>query len=187
VGAQLFESPDNWELFKQLLGFPELTLIEAVARNKQVREIELLLEQSPIPPDPQELQAAQVQHAAATVAAQAMGGPPPPPLDPTSLLKPSVPIDELDFHQWEGKKGQEWLSGEEAWRQLALGNKAGVLNVKLHTKEHLKLAAAMAAPPMPMPAPHAGGPPHPGAAHAGEHGAPNAISAPPGGPGGMTM
>lgn len=177
VGMQIFESPDNWELFKQLLGFPELVLVEAEARNKQVREIEILLQQSPIPPAPDELAAAQQKHAADTITAAQMGGNPPPPFDPESLMQPSVPVDELDYHQYEGKKGQEWLSSEACWRERAEGNLAGILNVKLHTKEHLKMAALMAAPP-PMLNPL---PKHPPVAPSqGEQGAPNAISAPPG-------
>lgn len=182
VGAQLFDSPDNWELFKQLLGFPELTLPEATARDKQLREIELLLQQSPVPPSPEELQAAQTQHAAAVIAARMTPGvPEPPPFDPESLLQPSVPVDELDFHQWEAKKGQEWLSSETCWRELAQGNQAGVLNVKLHTKQHLKMAALQAPPPMPMavrPKGHIAPP---------SDGAPNKIATPPGAPGAPTM
>jgi len=190
VGMSLFESPDNWEQFKELLGFPELELVEATARNKQVREIEILLEQSPVPPAPEDVAAAQTAHAAAAVIASTEGSPPPAPPSLESLLKPSIPVDELDFHAYEGRKGQEWLSSEECWRQLALGNQAGVLNVKLHTKEHLKLAAlaamqqAAAAQPAP-PQGRAGALPH--AKPKGEPGSPNAISAPPGAPGAATM
>jgi hypothetical protein len=229
VGAQIFESPDNWELFKQLLGFPELVLIEAEARNKQVREIEILLQQSPIPPSPQELQAVQMQHAAATLTAQGTGGAVPPPIDPTSLLKTSVPVSELDYHEYEAKKCREWLSSEACWREIAEGNQAGIMNVTLHAKEHMKLAApptqqapvlhgalswsgkledfpelvpeilqgaglppsnGASKPALPPPvahAPHATRPAHKPVKPQGELGAPNAISAPPGGPGAQTM
>ncbi|MGH9345049.1 MAG: hypothetical protein ACRD19_14975 [Terriglobia bacterium] len=195
VGAQLFSSPDNWELFKQLLGFPELDLPEATARNKQAREIELLLEQSPIPPSEQELEAVQTAHAAAVLSARISGQPERPPLKmvtipneggpafsyPEALLEPSVPVEDLDFHAWEGKKGQEWLSSEACWRERAAQNLKGILNVKLHTLEHLKRAALESAPPpLPMPAAKPPGP-------EGELGAPNAISAPPGAPGAPTM
>lgn len=195
VGAQLFDSPDNWEVFKQLMGFPELELPEAEARNKQTREIELLLEQAPIPPSTQEVEQFQTAHAAAVVAARVNGRPEPPPIKtvvipnadgtefsyPEALLKPSVAVEDLDFHAWEGKKGRDWLSSEACWRQRAQQNLLGILNVKLHTEEHLKRAATQAAPAMPaLPAPK---PPAP----AGEPGAPNAISAPPGAPGSLTM
>ena len=72
---------------------------------------------------------------------------------PEDLLKPSIEVDDLDFHQWEGPCGQDWLSTEACWRELNVGrpgadgtpmpNVAGVENVKLHVKEHLARAAAM--------------------------------------------
>ena len=72
---------------------------------------------------------------------------------PEDLLKPSIEVDDLDFHQWEGPCGQDWLSTEACWRELNVGrpgadgtpepNVLGVENVKLHTKEHLARAAAM--------------------------------------------
>ena len=72
---------------------------------------------------------------------------------PEDLLKPSIEVDDLDFHQWEGPCGQDWLSTESCWRELNVGrpgadgtpepNVAGVENVKLHTKQHLQRAAAM--------------------------------------------
>lgn len=187
--AQIVSSPDNWRVMSDLHGFSELKFPQAEARDKQLIEIEELLQQSPIPPAPEELEAAMVAHAAEAIQGEAMAAqtgqqaPPPPPFDPMSLLKPSVPVDELDYHPWEFEKGKEWLSSDACRRQLALrtqqypaGNKMGVLNVKLHTLEHQKFmaqAAAMMAPPAPpapvgKPAPHTG-PPKP----------PAALSAPP--------
>ena len=168
---QLLDNPDNVEEIKRLNGFEELTLLPAEARNKQVFEIEILLTQSPIHPAPEALQAAQVQHAAASIVAQQSGGAPPPSFDPASMLQPSVPVDELDFHQWEFAKCQEWLSSAARRTEDAKGNQAGVLNVKLHAKAHqaamLAQQAQMAAlqPPPPAPAQH-GKPP--AAAHGGE-------------------
>lgn len=184
VGQQLFDSPDNWEQFNELLGFAELTLPEAESRNKQVSEIEQLLQEKPLPPSPEALQQAAVAHAAETLTAQGSGMPPPPPFDPTSLLQPSVPVDDLDYHAYEGRKGRDWLSSPDCRKQIAAGNVDGVLNVKLHTKLHLAKAALEAPPPMPMPA----GKPQPGKP-AAPAGVPSVqkTALPPGAPGALTM
>lgn len=181
VGQQLFDSPDNWEQFNELLGFAELTLPEAESRNKQVSEIEQLLQEQPLPPSPEAVQQAAVAHAAETLAAQAGGGPPPPPFDPASLLQPSVQVEELDYHDYEFRKCRDWLSSADCRKEKAAGNVAGVLNVTLHAKEHQKLMILQAPPPMPMPA----GKPQPGA----PAGVPQVqkTALPPGAPGALTM
>lgn len=195
LGIQLLDNPDNIAALQSYFGFSELKFTEAICRDKQLAEIEVLLQQSPVPPSPEALQQAQIAHASAAIQAEAMGGPEPPPIDIMSLLQPSVPVDELDYHQYEGKKGQDWLSSEDCRRQLANGNQEGVMNVRLHTKQHLEMAKALAAPPpMPMPA----GPPHAGPAHGTPpvgNGVPkppgatqkHPIAAPPGAPGAPTM
>ena len=187
VAQQLLGNPYNWEIFKQIFGFSEMQMQEANSSAKQMREIELLLDQQPLPPSPQELQAFGLQqqqlyqqHAIAALTAQQQGLPEPPaPAQPVmadfngvqypeALLQPSIPVDDLDYHQYEGAAGQAWLSTEECWRELNVGrpdttgaimpNTLGVLNVKLHVKEHL---AKMPAPP--APAPMTTKPPQPGA------------------------
>jgi hypothetical protein len=187
VALQLLGNPYNWEIFKQVFGFSEMQMQEATSAAKQMREIELLLDQQPLPPGPDELQAFQLQqtemlkqHAAAALVAQSQGMPeppaPPPPVMvdfngvqyPEALLQPSIPVDELDYHQYEGTAGQNWLSTEACWRELQVGrpdttgeilpNPLGVLNVKLHTKAHLALV-----PPPPTTAPMTTKPPQPGA------------------------
>lgn len=172
ISAQILGDVYNWEIICQIFGFKELQLMEAESAKKQMREIEELLDTSPIPPTPEEVaqwsqqqdQAMQA-HAAATVMALEQGQPapqapqPPKMIElngqqyPEELLKPSIEVDDLDFHQWEGPAGQDWLSTEACWRELNVGrpgadgtpvpNVAGVENVKLHTKEHLARAAAM--------------------------------------------
>lgn len=199
VGEQIMSSPDNWELFKEMKGFAELDIPEAAARNKQVREIELLLAQSPIQPTPEELQAAQAAHAAAVLVAQQQAAqtgspaPPPPPFDPTVLLKTSVMPEEDDFHAWEAKKCQDWLTSDKCWQAMAnppetadgaqepmvpITGHPGILNIRLHRKAHMAMLAAQGPPPgapilpgkPPMPPP-----PTP------------VTSAPPGAPGAPTM
>ena len=178
ISAQLLGDVYNWEIICQIFGFKELQLMEAEAGKKQMREIEELLQGSPIPPSPEEMQAyaqqqkmALQQHAAAGLQAMQQGMPAPPapvppkmipfgvgpdgqPIEyPEDLLKPSIEIDDLDFHQWEGPCGQDWLSTEAAWREINVGrpgpdgtpmpNELGIENVKLHVKQHLARAEAM--------------------------------------------
>jgi hypothetical protein len=183
ISAQILGDVYNWEIICQIFGFKEIQLMEAEAAKKQMREIEELLDASPIPPSPEELQAYQQQqemalqqHAAAALMAEGQGQPAPPTPQPPKmidlgdgqqypedLLKPSIEVDDLDFHQWEGPCGQDWLSTEACWRELNVGrpgpdgtpmpNVAGVENVKLHVKEHLERdavqAQAQAAQPKP--------------------------------------
>jgi hypothetical protein len=180
IGAQILGDTYNWEIICQIFGFKELQLMEAEAAKKQMREIEELLQGQPMPPTPQEVQAfaqqqemLQTQHAAAALMAQQQGQPPPPAPEPPkmipfgmgpdgmtpiqypeALLKPSIDVDDLDFHQWEGPAGQDWLSTEAAWREINVGrpgpdgdavpNTLGVENVRLHVKLHLERAAIMA-------------------------------------------
>ena len=167
VLMQMLDNPDNVEEAKILFGLDELVFIPAEARNKQLAEIEILLQQAPIPVDPEAAKAAMVQHAAAAVAAKAAGQPEPPFAAPQP--QPSVPIQELDFHQYEYQKGQEWLSSAARRAEDARGNSHGVQNVILHTLAHRAAMMAMAAAMPPQPAtaaaPHKpAGPPHPPAA-----------------------
>jgi hypothetical protein len=157
LGEAILQSPDNWDFISRTYGLSELTFREARVRRKQLAEIELLLDQDPVQPDPQVLEQAQVQHASAVIVAQQTGAPPPPPFDPASLMKSSIQPDELDFHQWEFEQCREFLSDyPKVQQQLLNGNANGVMNVKLHAKEHQAFlmqqaaeAAALAPPPIP--------------------------------------
>ena len=162
-GAQLMSSPDNWKTISELQGFSEIVILEAESRDKQLLEIEQLLQQQPIPPSPEEIEAAQMAEATeavknAAIEAQTGVAPPAPkPFDPVSLMKSSVTVEELDFHAWEFAKCQQWLSSDACRRQLAIrseqypaGNTMGVMNVRLHAIEHrayMQAAQAAQAPP----------------------------------------
>lgn len=150
VVMQMLDNPDNIATAKRLWGLDELVLLPAEARDKQLAEIEILLQQAPLPPDPGEMFAYQ----AVAGQAIAIGQPAPPPPGP----QPSVPVDELDFHVWEFQKCQEWLSSKARRDEDAKGNQAGVMNVKLHALAHKAMIPA--APPMPvLPAGKKAGPP----------------------------
>lgn len=182
LGQQIFESPKNWELIRDTMGTPDLHIQQSASREKQLWEIELLLHQNPLQPDPQMLQQARQKHAEDTLVAKAQGLPMPPPLDPMSLWQSSIPIDpQCDYNQFEWETVQEWLSSPARREAELQGKQKGILNVRLHGLAH---QAAMPPPmPMPMPAPHGGGhgpkPPIPG------HKLP--MPAPPGAPGSVTM
>jgi len=145
LGQTFFESPDNWEQIYTLMGFPQLKLVPAIAYRKQVREIELLLRESPVPPTKQEMQPLLEQHAQATILAMQSGQPAPPPPNPQALMKPSIPALADDYHQWESAKCKEYLSSEECWRELAEGNGQGIENVRLHKAMHDAFLAQAAA------------------------------------------
>ena len=133
IAEALFQSPDNWDFVARTMGIPEITLPEAQSRRKAVAEIEILLQQSPVGPSPEELQQAQVQHAAATLAAKGSGQPAPTPFDPNSLLKPSIMPGKFDYVAWEFEEFREFLNNwPKVQQELNNGNQAGIQNIELY-------------------------------------------------------
>jgi hypothetical protein len=195
LGMAMFQSPDNWEEIIELNGNPEITLIPAIAYKKQMRELELLLEQ---PPQDNSMAVDQYNQQHAVQALQGIGqGLPEPPYQPPPPMSPSIMPEPDDFHQWESAKCAEYLSGEDCWTRLHVSTgdpqkdammAAGVQNVRLHKAVHDQMLAAQTPPPMP-PMPPQKAPP---AAPPGAAGAPEAgtqvqqNTAPPGG-GGPTI
>ena len=155
VGQTLFESPDNWEEFIELNGNPDLVLIPAVAFKKQARELELLLQEAPIIPTPEEIQQAALQHAQQQIQAeqqsamQGMAAQPAQPFQPPQP-QPSLMPEADDYHQWESAKCQEYLSSEDCWLRMNVAQpeegmdpamaleqaKFGIQNVRLHKAVH---------------------------------------------------
>jgi hypothetical protein len=158
--SQLFDNVDNIEQMKELNGFADMTFIPAEARTKQLHEIQLLLQQAPVPPDPGMVEQAQTAHAAAALSTTAAGGVAPPFAAPPD--QPSVPVQELDYHQFEFETCQEWLSKKARRDEDDKGNQAGVQNVILHALAHRAImqqqAMAQAALATPPPAPGKGHP-----------------------------
>jgi hypothetical protein len=117
--------PDNLKLIKQYSGLSDLVIPGAEARDKQLEEIDQLLQEEPVPntSDPQWRQAA--QQAIATQTA-------PPEPAPTS----SVPIGRYDFDQPEFDKCKEWLSSPACREEQRKGNFKGIQNVELHASLH---------------------------------------------------
>jgi hypothetical protein len=151
IAEALFQSPDNWDFFARTMGIPEITLPEARARRKQIAEIELLLKGAPVPPSPEAMEQMAAEHAAETMAAHASGGPAPQPFNPEAMLTSSIQPEELDFHEWELEECREFLSDwPKVQQQVNQGNEQGILNVRLHAKEHQQFIAQHAAAQMQM-------------------------------------
>jgi hypothetical protein len=190
IGLELIQQPENVLTYLRLKGLNEIVLPQAEAADQQQFEIEELLLGSPLPPSPEAEQEAQIQHAADSIEARALGMPELPfmPIPPTS----SVPVNEWDYHEWHAKKCQAWLNSSACRKQLASGNQIGVENVVLHWKAHMEALAALMPPPMLAAPPEAGGepaakPPNAGGAAGAPPGAPTKIANPPGSPGVATM
>lgn len=148
VGQTLFESPDNWEHFIEVMGDPDIKLIPAIAFKKQTRELEILLQNAPIIPTPEEIAEAAAQHAQQAIAGEQQGIPPAPFQPPQP--QPSLMPEADDYHQWESAKCQEYLSSEDCWLRQTIAQtpngenpdeslqkaKLGVQNVRLHKAVH---------------------------------------------------
>jgi hypothetical protein len=194
LGAAIFEVPDNWEEIVELNGNPDLTLIPAIAFKKQMRELELLLEQAPVD-NQQAVNAYNQQNATLTILAEVQEQPPPPYNPPPAQL-PSIMPEPQDFHKWESMKCAVYLSSEDCWLRLNVDSgdpdemqKAanGVANVRLHMATHDQMLAAQGASGPGMP-PNIPPPVMPGAKPPITPGAPAGnLTTPPGAPGGATL
>lgn len=137
-GTAIVMQPDNLKLIQQYGGLSDLVIPGAEARDKQLREIEQLLREEPVPPAAEDI--AQWQQAA--MQARQQGQPVPAAPQP----QPSVQVDEeWDYHQPEVDKIQEWLSSDARVEEERKGNFAGIANVKLHGAAHKAALAKQAA------------------------------------------
>jgi hypothetical protein len=148
VGQTLFESPDNWEEFIELNGNQDLVFIPAIAFKKQARELEMLLNEPPNIPTPEQLEEYAVQHAQQSIEAEQQGMPAPPFTPPQP--EPSLMPEADDYHKWESAKCQEYLSSEDCWLRMNVAQpeqgeapdaaleraKLGVQNVRMHKAVH---------------------------------------------------
>lgn len=136
IDPTLALNPDNQKLIAQFSGLgDDLVILAANSRDKQLREIEQLLQEPPIP---DESQMPQYMQAAEQAMAQGQQPPPPP-------MQSSVPVDEeWDYHQFELDKLQEWLSSKACLEAQRQGNLQGIQNVKLHGQAHKAALAKQA-------------------------------------------
>jgi hypothetical protein len=137
-GIEITFHPDNLKLIKQYSGLKDLVIPGAEARDKQLREIEQLLRETPIP-DESKIDEWEQQAMQAVAAGQQ-----PPEMPMTS----SIPVGKYDYNQPELDKCIEWLSSSACHEEQQKGNSQGVMNVQLHADLHqaaISQAAAAAA------------------------------------------
>jgi hypothetical protein len=136
-GLAILMHPDNLKYRSQLSGLTDFVIIQAEARDKQLEEIEQMLEEPPVPDESQMQQYMQTAQQAMASGSQ----PPPPP------MKSSIPVGKRDFHAYEVAKGNEWLSSNACRDALRNGKGLGVQNIMLHLDEHDAAIQAAQAPP----------------------------------------
>lgn len=160
--ATVMADPNNLEYGHDILGLPDLIVPGAQSRNKQLIEIAQLLQETPIPPSSQEIQAAAIQNPQLlqSMAAWEKGKEgitpgqlaPPPPIPP-DMFNSSISVDpDFDDHQAEFQVVADWLNGESKRKEEEKGNASGIQNVRLHGLAHKKLI-----PPPPQQPPSRGG------------------------------
>lgn len=151
VVAPMLQSPMNAGVIRDLLGIEDLEDPREVSEEKQLAEIDQMLEEPPLP----NLQALQQHAEIQQMAAQRTGLPVPPP-SPEAAFKSSVEVDpDFDNHQYEFETVQAWVNSQDG-QKAKVENPQGFLNVRLHGLAHkaLMVQQAMAMmPPPPMPAP----------------------------------
>lgn len=127
----LMQQPDNQYLFKTMTGIKGFEVPGADSRDKQLREIEELLDGEPITPTPEEVQ----QIAQHMTMLQASGQQATPP-KPEDVLQSSVPIDPIfDDNQVEFQECMRWINSDEGQNAKKF-NPKGFENVRLHGIAH---------------------------------------------------
>jgi hypothetical protein len=133
--AEILSLPKMKLMVKKYLLPPDSEVPGAIAVEKQMSEIQQMLNEPPIP----NMQAFQ-QVAAATLQAQVSGQPAPPPPPPDKLLESSVKIDpEVDDNQTEAQTCQDWMNSPEG-QQAKRDNPQGYMNIRLHFLAHKQAA-----------------------------------------------
>jgi hypothetical protein len=144
VIQEALAEPANLGYIKSVLGLTELVVPGEDSRNKQLREIQALLNGAPIVVEvPQE----DVTRASRPVTrAQQNPGEPSSAADGTqdtghesrSVVLPSVPVDLLlDDHAVEFEECKRWANSE-AGHSAKMTNPVGFANVRAHAEEHLR-------------------------------------------------
>jgi hypothetical protein len=149
--ARMLSEPDNLEFIKGIIGLTELVVPGEDARNKQLREIQQLLQSAPTPVLVKEPVIPRADASArgilpspvATVeiprSPVQQGGTELPRNDSEEQVAaiPSVPIDEwLDDHAVEFEVCKRWANSD-AGQTARAQNPAGFANVRAHALAHL--------------------------------------------------
>ncbi|MBK9968648.1 MAG: hypothetical protein IPP07_28785 [Holophagales bacterium] len=133
VLAAAVTSLENFDYYKSVQGLDGLKLPGEDARNKQYKEIELLLQGQP---QPQEIPGEPIVDPATgqPMVDPATGQPAMSP--PQQIEVTSYPIEQItDDHDTEFRACQAWLNSDEGW-DTKQSNPAGHKNVVLHAQDH---------------------------------------------------
>jgi hypothetical protein len=123
--------PANLGYIKNVLGLTELVIPGEDARNKQLREIQVLLGSAPIV-----VAGATRNSKIENRNSEAESGP-----DPQSapIVMPSVAVDVLmDDHAVEFEECKRWANSE-AGQSAKMTNPTGFANVRAHAEAHLRV------------------------------------------------
>ena len=126
--------PANLGYIKSVLGLSDLVIPGEDARNKQLREIQVLLSTAPIVVESkgEQLERKGDQQSAIGDQETAHG----------TVVLPSVPVDILlDNHAVEFEECKRWANSE-AGQSAKLTNPAGFANVRAHAEAHLRAIQA---------------------------------------------
>jgi hypothetical protein len=148
VIQEALAEPANLGYIKNVLGLTELVVPGEDARNKQLREIQVLLSSAPIVLEPSDVsrdsrlttreETAQTNSSSENTDGVSHGtrntG-----HESRTIVLPSVPVDVLlDDHAVEFEECRHWASSE-AGQSAKLTNPAGFANVRAHAEAHLKV------------------------------------------------
>jgi hypothetical protein len=124
--------PANLGYIKNVLGLTELVIPGEDARNKQLREIQMLLGSAPIV-----VSTAGTGDQRSATSDQETGA--------VSVVLPTVAVDLLlDDHAVEFEECKRWANSE-AGQSAKMTNPAGFANVRAHAEAHLRVMQAQAA------------------------------------------
>jgi len=147
----MLQSPMNAGILRDLVGIEDLQDPREDSEQKQLSEIDQMLQEPPLPN-----MEGIMQHQQIVQQAQQATGLPVPPPKPEAVMKSSVEVDpDYDDHQVEFETVTMWVNSPEG-QKAKVENPQGFMNVRLHGLAHKALLAAQAPPPMPMPPPGKG-------------------------------
>jgi hypothetical protein len=138
LAQSLINDPNNASVLIKLIGVPGLHSSNANATDKQMGEIEELVNSKPV----LNQQAVQ-QFKASVIIAQASGQPPPQP-DPYLLFVSSIQTGKFDDDAGELVACKNWINSP-AGQRIKSDNPEAFFNVELHAIEHQAKAQAQQA------------------------------------------
>jgi hypothetical protein len=155
VLAKILSMSRNMMLAKDKAGLPEMVIPGADSSEKQLGEIQILLQGPPEPNPAYEEAVQKVQAMAGQAQAAGVQIPPQAAQQVQQSLPPqvvsTVPVGKLDKHAEEANEIETWANSPEGIREKA-SNPQGFQNVETHYDEHMAaLKAAQGPPPPPKP------------------------------------